>query len=200
MESLTLFIGALFDGLIGPNVIVMGEPFLLSAGYLLHKGSVAGVLAVLLGALIGDQCSYFIGRHYGQRIQRRLVHFKPSLRRVFAHARLLMYRKGSWVIAMARLLGPIAWVVPFIAGGSRVGWRRFTGYDSIGVFLGVGQFVLWGYLISSGLDSLGLLTQIQVFVKEHSVLLSVFFVVFVFSVYWCREASSQSKRIYNNVG
>ncbi|WP_237324068.1 LssY C-terminal domain-containing protein [Vibrio penaeicida] len=184
---LTLFLGALLDGLIGPNLIVMGEPFLLSAGYLLQQGSPAGVLAVLLGALVGDQCSYFIGWNFGYRIQRKLIHTKPSLRRVFARARLLMHRKGAWVITFARLLGPVAWVVPFIAGGSRVSWRRFTLYDSIGVFIGVGQFVFWGYLISYGLESFELLTQIQVFVKEHIALISLLSVVFVFSVYWIRK-------------
>lgn len=191
MEMFTLFLGALLDGVIGPNLIVMGEPFLLSAGYLLQQGSAAGVVAVLLGALVGDQCSYFIGRNYGYAIQRKLIRMKPSLRRVFARARLLMYRRGAWVITFARSLGPVAWVVPFIAGGSRVSWRRFTLYDSIGIFIGVGQFIFWGYLISYGLDSFDLLTQIQVFVKEHIALISLLSVVFVFSFYWIRKVGAK---------
>ena len=47
--AVSLFFGALMDALIGPNLFVPGEPFLLAAGYQLHQGIVTGVLAVLLG-------------------------------------------------------------------------------------------------------------------------------------------------------
>lgn len=53
-EGFSLFIGALLDALIGPNLFVPGEPFLIAAGYQLHQGVVTGVFAVLLGGFIGD--------------------------------------------------------------------------------------------------------------------------------------------------
>ncbi len=62
-----LFVGALLDALIGPNLIVPGEPFLLAAGYQLHAGHISGVIAVFLGGLIGDQSSYWIGYRYGYK-------------------------------------------------------------------------------------------------------------------------------------
>ena len=64
-EGASLFIGALLDALIGPNLFVPGEPFLIAAGYQLHQGIITGVFAVLLGGFLGDQASYFIGRKVG---------------------------------------------------------------------------------------------------------------------------------------
>jgi hypothetical protein len=48
MDILILFGGAFLDALIGPNLIVMGEPFLLAAGYLLQVQSSAIISALVL--------------------------------------------------------------------------------------------------------------------------------------------------------
>lgn len=166
-EGTTLFIGALLDALIGPNLLVPGEPFMLAAGYQIHQGIWSGVIAVLLGGFIGDQMSYFIGCRLGAPVQKKLIRGIPKTRRAFARCRLLMYKKGNIVIAFARLLGPIAWVVPFMAGSNKITWPRFTLFSSIGLLLGVGQFVLWGYLAAYGLEKLSLLQDVQILISEH---------------------------------
>ena len=93
--SMTLFIGALLDALIGPNLFVPGEPFLIAAGYQLHQGLWYGVIAVLCGGLIGDQLSYLIGYHYGRKAQKKLIQWQPKIRRPIARCRLLLKRKGT---------------------------------------------------------------------------------------------------------
>ena len=55
-----LFGGSFFDALIGPNLFVPGEPFFLAAGYQLNQGLLTGAIAVLFGALLGDQLSFAI--------------------------------------------------------------------------------------------------------------------------------------------
>ncbi|MDA0147730.1 LssY C-terminal domain-containing protein [Vibrio sp. LaRot3] len=166
-EGMSLFIGALLDALIGPNLFVPGEPFLIAAGYQLHQGIWTGVLAVLLGGLIGDQASYWIGRYVGTPAQKKLIAWQPKTRRPIARCRHLMYKKGNYVLAFARLLGPIAWVVPFIAGTNKVAWSRFSLFGLIGLLLGVGQFVMWGYLLSYGVDKFPFIQQAKIFVVEH---------------------------------
>lgn len=166
-EGFGLFIGALLDALIGPNLFVPGEPFLIAAGYQLQQGVITGVIAVLLGGFIGDQISFFIGRKAGLPAQKRLIRWQIKTRRPIARCRHLMHKKGNHVLAFARLLGPIAWVVPFIAGTQKIGWRRFTLYSSIGLLLGVGQFVAWGYLLAYGVDQFPLIDEVKAFVVEH---------------------------------
>jgi len=168
---LSLFFGALLDALIGPNLFVPGEPFLIAAGYQLHQGVLSGVVAVLAGGWLGDQASYFIGRRHGGALQRKLVRWQPKTRRAVARCKLMMQRKGKFVLVFARLLGPVAWVVPFIAGVGKTPWRRFSLYASLGLLLGVGQFVLWGYMLAYGMDNLPWLNSARLFLFEHKYLL-----------------------------
>lgn len=178
MTTTVLFFGTLLDALIGANLFVPGEPFLLAAGYQLHDGIWSGLLAVTLGGLLGDQASYFIGRTMGSNAQRRLIAWQPKTRRAVARFRLLMRTKGNYVLVFARLLGPVAWVVPFLAGSQRIAWQRFSLYATLGLILGVGQWVLWGYLLAAGLDALPWWQSFKTFVAEHQYSLwIVFFIV-----------------------
>lgn len=170
-EGFSLFFGALLDALIGPNLFVPGEPFLLAAGYQLQQGIITGVIAVLLGGFIGDQVSYLIGRRLGNPAQRKLIRWQSKTRRPIARCRHLMAKKGNYVLAFARLLGPIAWVVPFIAGSQKISWARFSLYSTIGLLLGVGQFVAWGYLLGYGIDNFPILNEAKVFLVEHKAIL-----------------------------
>lgn len=169
-EGFSLFVGALLDALIGPNLFVPGEPFLLAAGYQLQQGIYTGVVAVLLGGWIGDQVSYFIGRKIGPATQRKLISWRPKTRRTIARCRYLMAKKGNYILVLARLLGPIAWVVPFVAGSQKITWKRFSIFSTLGLLLGVGQFVAWGYLIGYGVEQVPLLGEIQLFFTEHKAL------------------------------
>lgn len=168
MTSLPLlFLGAFLDAVIGPNLFIPGEPFLLAAGYQIYQGIYLAGFSVLLGALAGDQLSYFIGRRYGQKLIKSLIRRQPRIKRPIARCRLLMYRKGNFVLTFSRLLGPVAWFVPCMAGISQISWARFTFYSFIGLILGVGQFLIWGYLLAYGLNSTILLESAKLFIAEN---------------------------------
>ncbi|EOD80027.1 hypothetical protein D515_01163 [Grimontia indica] len=166
-ESIGLFLGAFFDALIGPNLFVPAEPFLLAAGYQLYDGIITGVIMVLMGGFLGDQLSYLAGRKFGKPVQQKLMKWQPKTRRAFARCRRLMATKGAYAMTFARLLGPVAWVVPFMAGSQKVSWGRFTFYSTIGLILGAGQFILWGYLLAAGVEQFPLLDTIVSMVSEH---------------------------------
>lgn len=177
-DEVSLFIGALLDALIGPNLFIPGEPFFIAAGYHLYAGMWGSVVYVMIGALIGDHLSFFIGRHWGTKAQRRLIKWQPKVRRVVARCRLLMRRKSNAVLLFSRLLGPVSWVVPFIAGSHKVPWLRFGLYSSIGLVLGIGQFVVWGYLLALGVNQSALVDSIQIFWVEHQYSLLVIAITF----------------------
>lgn len=167
MSTSLLFFGAFLDALIGANLFVPGEPFLLAAGYQLYDGLWYGVIAVALGGLFGDQISFFIGKNLGNKAQQRLISWQPKTQRPIARFRLLFAKKGNLVLIFARLLGPIAWVVPFLAGSQRVSWQRFTACDILGLILGIGQWILWGYLLAAGLQSMPWWTAISDFFTNY---------------------------------
>lgn len=195
--SMTLFIGALLDALIGPNLFVPGEPFLIAAGYQLHQGLWYGVIAVLCGGLIGDQLSYLIGYHYGRKAQKKLIQWQPKIRRPIARCRLLLKRKGNFVLVFSRLLGPVAWIVPFIAGVNHIEWRRFSLFATVGLLLGVGQFVLWGYLLSYGLEAFPWFNNVKIFVIEHKqFIITLFTVIIILAIaYKCQWKNSRQKSV-----
>lgn len=166
------FGGSFLDALIGPNLFFPGEPFLLAAGYLLSTGAIYGLLAVLAGGFIGDQISFWIGRHCGSRGRRWLVRKFRKTQRPIAKTRLILHKKGPWVVTASRLLGPVAWIMPFIAGSYAMRWTTFTLYSTIGLLLGVGQFTLAGFFIGKGIDILPSWQTIGLFFQEHSVLIT----------------------------
>ena len=162
-----LFLGAFFDALIGVNIFVHGEPFLIASGYALFGGNIYAVIVVYLGAFIGDQISYFIGRYQGEKGIEKLKQKAPKTRKGFVLLKRYLRKKGLIVIAGARLLGPVAWVMPFFAGANRIPYLRFTLYSLIGLTIGVGQFVFVGYLLAAGIQSNPYFIEIQVIFKEH---------------------------------
>lgn len=191
----TLFLGAFLDALIGANLIVPGEPFLIAAGYQLQQGIYSGLIAVLFAGWIGDQCSFFIGQRYGSIAQRKLIAWQPWLNRYFARARLLMRQSGNKVILFARLFGPVAWIVPFIAGTQKVSWQRFTFFATFGLILGVGQFVLWGYLLAMGVENIPWLNSAKNYLTNNKLTLLVLAIIvmalFVGLQFWRRRKLSK---------
>ncbi|MHA2707511.1 LssY C-terminal domain-containing protein [Vibrio owensii] len=192
LEAISLFFGAFLDATIGPNLFVPGEPFLLAAGYQLHQGIIWGVIAVLVGGWLGDQLSYFIGKRSGSKAQRKLIRWQAKTKRPIARCRLLMKKRGNTILIFARLLGPVAWVVPFMAGSVNVSWKRFTICSSIGLMLGVGQFVVAGYLLAAGLQTWLPLDSLKLILIEHklliaSVLVAVTFTVVAWKKNWSRK-------------
>ena len=192
LEAISLFFGAFLDATIGPNLFVPGEPFLLAAGYQLHQGIIWGVIAVLVGGWLGDQLSYFIGKRSGSKAQRKLIRWQAKTKRPIARCRLLMKKRGNAILIFARLLGPVAWVVPFMAGSVNVSWKRFTVCSSIGLILGVGQFVVAGYLLAAGLQTWLPLDSLKLILIEHklliaSVLVAVTFTVVAWKKNWSRK-------------
>ncbi|WED23621.1 LssY C-terminal domain-containing protein [Vibrio sp. JC009] len=171
LSNLSLFLGAFTDAFIGPNLLVPGEPFMIAAGYQLYAGSLLGVGLVLAGGFLGDQASFAVGRRYGRNIQKAILKKRPSLRRRVAQGKLMLKRNEKKVLITARLLGPVAWVIPFIAGANGTNWKRFSLYSSIGLILGVGQFVFWGYLLAMGIENFPFINGMNVFISEHSSLL-----------------------------
>lgn len=150
ISYLVLFFGAYFETLIGTCFFIPGEIFFISGSVLAGAGVLSlpfVIIALMLGAAAGDTSSYFVGRRVG-----------PSL---FKEGRVVLslenYRKGERLFAkygtkavfFARLLGPLSWVTPFLAGIYQVPYRSFLAYNIPGVVIGVGQFIIVGYLFGA---------------------------------------------------
>lgn len=145
-----LFFGSYFETLIGIGFFIYGEIFFIPGALLAGAGVLDIWLvsaALILGGIAGDTTSFFIGRRYG-------TSFFSEHGRFFNHTN---YQKGmaffdkygTKTVFFARFLGPVSWITPFLAGIYGVPYRAFLPYNIAGVTLGIGQFLVAGYVFGA---------------------------------------------------
>ena len=133
------------------GLVVM--PFLPGDSLLFVVGAMAGaellslpwVLGLLTAAaILGDQCNYLIGRHFGQRLLN--ANTRWFNRQAYDQAHAFYERYGSITIVLARFLPFIRTFAPFVAGVADMNRRRFTLFNVLGAFIWVWGICTAGYL------------------------------------------------------
>jgi len=115
-------------------------------------------LAAYLGAVIGDQTGYFIGRTGGSALVARLAH-APARAAVLKRADALIDKRGGMGVFLSTwLLAPLGPWVNFIAGATGLSWLRFTIWDVLGETVWVTVYVGLGYIF---MDQIGTVAQIM---------------------------------------
>ena len=86
-------------------------------------------------------------------------------------------------------MGPVAWITPTLAGSLDISWLRFSIGSFLGVLIGVGQFVLYGWLLAAGSGLIGF--DLGRFVMTHaaSILIGTSALGLVSMLIWRRLAS-----------
>ncbi|WP_395943984.1 DedA family protein [Brevundimonas sp.] len=154
--GLVVFVESL--AVIGAFVPATG--LLVAAGGLIAAGVLDPVSVIggcLIGAVLGDAISYWLGRRLGVRFLQRPM-FKPHRRRI-AWTRLYCRRYGIMSIFIGRFFGPLRAFVPLTLGMLRMRQRAFQ-------FGNVASGIVWvlamlapGYLAAQGLAQLELLSE-----------------------------------------
>ncbi|HXH65275.1 MAG TPA: DedA family protein [Mariprofundaceae bacterium] len=156
-----LFLGSFLETLIPLSLVVLGEVFFLAGALLAGMGvlNVWVVLAVLYGGgILGDNASYWLGRRYGASLFERLARW-PLLGRLvhadnYRRGRAFFERRGAAAVFAARLSGPLSWVMPAMAGVFRLDYATFLRFNTVGIIIGIGQFIVVGYCFGQYLPSL----------------------------------------------
>lgn len=109
------------------------------------------VAAALLGALLGDQLGYALGR-LGQARLDRLIAAHPKRAAVLARARTLLHSHGGLGVFLSRwLVSPLGPYVNFAAGAAGLGWLRFSGFGAAGETVWVSLYTGLGYAFADNL-------------------------------------------------
>ena len=136
------------------GLVVM--PFLPGDSLLFVVGAMAGaellslpwVLGLLTAAaILGDQCNFLIGRHFGQRLLN--ANTRWFNRQAYDQAHAFYERYGSITIVLARFLPFIRTFAPFVAGVADMDRRRFTLFNVVGAFIWVWGICIAGYLFGN---------------------------------------------------
>jgi membrane-associated protein len=173
-----IFLGMFFETLVFTSVFLPGEIFLLAGPVLAGTGALNIWLVIITlygGALLGDSTSYEIGRKFG-------AFFFKDGRLVF---NLKNYQKGEAFfkkhglksIFLSRLLGPVSWITPFLAGTYEIPYPKFLKYNLLGIFVGIGQFIIVGYFFGNNYEKIiGLVGQYT--------FITIATVVLIFVIIW----------------
>jgi membrane protein DedA with SNARE-associated domain len=134
-----------------PTSIVMlaGGAFVTTGD--LSFGSV--FLAAWVGAVLGDQTGYAIGRLGGAPIVARLAR-APARAKLLNRARALVDRRGTVGVFLSTwLFAPLGPWVNFLAGTAEFAWARFTVADVAGETIWVALYIGLGMSFATQIDA-----------------------------------------------
>jgi membrane protein DedA with SNARE-associated domain len=134
-----------------------GESALITAGVLAADGELAVgpvLLAVWLGAVVGDSTGYAIGRLGGRPL---LLRFGPYVKLPpdrLGRLEALFRSKGVWIVLSARFVVVLRQLNGLIAGSVAMPWSRFVAANAAGAALWVAVWGIGSYLFADLVRSL----------------------------------------------
>ncbi len=188
-----LFFGMYFETLIFTSVVLPGEIFLL-AGPILAGTGVLNIWLVCIvlygGAVLGDNSSFLLGRRLGKSFfkEGRFI-FNPQN---YAKGEKYFREHGKKSIFLARLLGPLSWITPFLAGTYGISYRDFLKYNLPGILVGVGEFLVVGYFFGSQYRKV-------LFIVQHYVLAVIAGIMIILIAVWYFKKRKAGRKVTQDI-
>ncbi len=140
---------------VGAGVIIPGETLVIIGGFYARIGNLWlpwVIVAALVGAVLGDNVGYLIGRRYGrgllERHGHRLFVTPERLERADGYYR----RHGGKTVFLGRFVPVVRSVGCILAGIAHMPWRRFFAYDLAGALVWAAGHSILGYAIGASYE------------------------------------------------
>ena len=101
-----------------------------------------------VGAIIGDNCGYWIGNRFGYPLLRRFGYRLGLSDRRVKLGQYLFAQFGPWVVFLGRFVALLRILAAFLAGVNRMNWPLFLAANAAGG-------VLWAAILAFGGYHLG---------------------------------------------
>lgn len=128
--------------------ILPGDSLLFITGAIAAQGHLDIYLICLLliaAAVLGDMVNFYIGKYFGVKLLE-----KNLIRRSHYEKAHGFYEKyGGRTIIIARFMPIVRTLAPFVAGISRMDYRRFSAYNVIGALVWIISITVLGYFFGS---------------------------------------------------
>ncbi len=147
---LLIFLAAMLEASAFVGLVIPGDTVAILAGVLVSARVLdmpETLTVAFAGAAVGDSIGYELGRHLGRPWLLRHGHRFGFHRRVLARLERLFARHGGKAIVIARFIGFIRALAPFVAGSSRMPYRWFLLFNLVGAALWAVAYVSLGYLV-----------------------------------------------------
>ena len=140
------------------GIPVPGETALILAGaYAGHSHRLSPWLIFVVAsaaAIIGDNIGYGIGSAGGYRLARKYGHKVRLDESKLKIARYLFDRHGAKVVFLGRFISILRTYAAFLAGVSKMSWRRFLVFNASGGILWAAIYTAASYLAGNTLNRL----------------------------------------------
>src|SRR5919107_299883 len=136
------------------GVPLPGEAILLAAGVLVQRGHLDlgyTIAFAILGAVVGDQIGYWVGRGGGRPFVLRWGRYVFITPARLARAEAFFARHGGKAVFLARFFSGLRVFGALVAGISRMRWGTFLIYNALGGAVWATAVVLVGYFLGSSL-------------------------------------------------
>ena len=130
------------------GVPVPGETVLILGAVYAGSGRLSIVLVVLLGflgAVVGDNIGFAIGRFGGRRLVERWGRYILLTPQRLDKATAFFERHGGKVITIARFVEGLRQANGIVAGTTGMHWAKFLAFNALGAALWVGVWSAVGY-------------------------------------------------------
>jgi membrane protein DedA with SNARE-associated domain len=180
-----VFLGVFLENV---GVPVPGETMLLAGSALASFGQLSlpwVILIAILGATLGDNLGFFIGRRGG-----RLIAERHGWRIGFTRARLAEFdrffdRHGPRTVFFARFITGLRVVGAILAGSSGMPWPSFILYNASGAIVWCTVIAACGFFLGRSWDAL------EAWIGRTS-LVGLAIVVIAVAVWWSRRKEQTS--------
>lgn len=157
--GLVFFVAMFAETFVGLGYLVPGTAILFGVGVLVVQDAVSFELAsatLIAGGVAGDAVSFWLGRRYGARILARRFFVKRAA--LIEKVRGLTARHATKAVIIARFIGQIRPLVPFLAGAVGMPAGRFMLYNVLGAVVATPLHLIPGMAIGLGLNFTGAMT------------------------------------------
>lgn len=149
---LIVFLGVLLES---AGVPLPGETILIAAGAMVQRGHLDlgdAIVFGIIGAALGDQIGYWVGREGGRPFVLRWGRYVKITPNRLGRAEGFFARQGGKAVFLARFVAGLRVFGALVAGMSRMRWRTFLFYNVVGGASWATAAVLVGYFLGGSLD------------------------------------------------
>lgn len=161
-----------------------GETALLGAAIYAgttNRMSIVGVIvAAAVGAILGDNIGYTVGRFGGYPLLRKLTRVLRIEDKSLRYSEQFFARHGNKTVFLGRFVSLLRTYVAFLAGVNRMPWRSFLFWNAAGGIVWATVYGLLGFFLGRNLALLGTVLSV---LGTGGIIVLVVVVIFVIA-YW----------------
>lgn len=177
----SIFLVSLTESLLLVGLIIPGSTIMIAIAAILGTVdiNIKIVIAVaIVGAILGDGISFWIGRYYNEKITNIWPFYKyPHL---IKKGENFFNKHGNKSIIIARFVGPVRPIVPAIAGMLKMSPVRFTLINVVSAVLWALAYILPGFFLGASIAVIGIISVRLVIIM--SIVLLFLWILFNISI------------------